>query len=46
MFPVSRNELERLARAHGRLFVELAAISPEILGRSDISGTQVLTGAR
>ncbi|MGO9060948.1 MAG: methyltransferase type 12, partial [Candidatus Binataceae bacterium] len=40
-YPVSRDELERLARAHGA-FVELAAISPDMLGRSDISWTQIL----
>ncbi len=41
MYPVGRDELERLARAHGA-FVELAASSPDMLGCDDISWTQVL----
>src|SRR5262249_7871037 len=41
MHPVSRDEIERLARAHGA-FVELATTGPDKLDRADISWTQIL----
>jgi len=41
MYPVGRDELERLAREHGA-FVELVANSPDRLNRNDIGWTQIL----
>lgn len=41
MHPVSRDELEGLARAHGA-FLDQVVSSPDKLGRDDISWTQIL----